>query len=229
MKLRPKNWTKKEMENRQNWDFTYCSKFPNHLQKVIFQYEITRDKKTLRGEQPSPPFASDENRIISLFYDEVEPEDLNFQGPFLSERDQVIRLVDAPPDSGISGFGWEDDPVVTFSIHPIFLHTSKYDSKLVSEFKKWIKNKRQKTGYFTGKKTKNYYLMLRNIAFFRLKNASLDRQAIPGQECEKIYPLFPRAEYRAPTRLPKKGKKRRKSKEEIWQERSAVIETYLDL
>ncbi|MBT5706949.1 MAG: hypothetical protein HOI66_11575 [Verrucomicrobia bacterium] len=41
MKL--KIWSKKELENRDNWDFSYCNKWPEHAQQDVFQHEGSRD------------------------------------------------------------------------------------------------------------------------------------------------------------------------------------------
>jgi hypothetical protein len=228
MRSRIKRWTKKEMQDSNNWDFSYCSEFPKNLQELIFNYEITRDKKVFTGLQPPAPFQSDENNIKELIHEHIQPQDLSRNHTLLSEVDKNHDITNLPTKSGIKNLDWEDFPTVTFHIDPIFLYTKDYDAKLKSEFRKWISNKRSAIGYFDGKKIKNYYYMLRNLAFFRLRNAKLDRSSPPGKECETIYRFFPRSEYSSLTRMPGNNKKRRKPFEEIWQERSKIIEDYLN-
>lgn len=208
------------MQDSLNWDFTFCQKFPNRIIESIFQYEEKRDKMVLKGEEPGPPLSHDEQNIKDLLYEEMLPSEWDAA----KEVSELIIPIGDPRHEydpankyPYQEWGWH---VVTFRIHESCLLNSKSDTKLKYQFARWITAERKRLRTADTKKT-DYYTMLRDLAYYRLKEAGWEADSAAAQKCFAIYPKTSRSTKR-------KTGHRRDPEKEIWTEAHSKIKDRLN-
>jgi len=180
MKL--KRWTKKELENRDNWDFSYCWKWAQNTKERIWQYEAEREfglhelpfTSTLKNDKEPKPRKSRTSDVIierPFFWVEKAPQD--------DSTVQAKKALEAIA------------PAVDWAGDHEYLHLIEIDHRrkledIEESFYVWLREVRSKIGIrrrggrFSG--SANILQQFDDLTLYRLKSAGFK-----PSEMEAIY------------------------------------------